>query len=829
MAQRYGHWKTLGIDPTHDERSIKRAYAVKLKAINVGADPQAFIALRSAFEGAREASKWIEPPESFNASGESVNQNQSLAEDDLNPKIRVLRYAPQGKLEDKKPQAPRPKIRVKPAGALDDGAQQEQAAPKTRIKPKKPDAVSDTADFERENEERAKVRMKPADAANVETELDHDNAERPKIRFKPDPKTPQIDYDIEEQEGSEAQLQELPVWYHAPEDGQTIDDIIDHIYALLNDDQSTPVDEGALEAVFQELLAAPELENIGQREAIETRIASMALNAQERGFFLVLLAHWNFGWHKRAQDYDLVWPIDEVVSLAPAIIRSRALQTGGRDISSADVHSYRWLLQGPPPRWNPLYWTRRAQIIKFVDRARAETPALLDMIGYDRIAAWQSGQITGSRLITLLAVLAYATWQWTAEFASATNPDFPLPIWLVGLGFAGVISVTFLLSEYTALAREKDDPYFEQSELHDKTAFLALAALGLQSLIFGLLPPRLWLVLLSVPVAMLLLFFTRNPLLRLPSRDRSFVIARRMTIGAFFIITMPTAQLGPLVYQQVAVPAAFFLWAAARMHETVQAWFDERRLVQRWMLHLILLVAAASILYSLHIIAPNLNSPPPYWYIYAAMLIVVFHDLVTPRDAEIPGSKFLILPILTLAMTVLYPIPIMMAVVILRTVPVLYAAYSGRRHANASGRQWRDHGGGYSSNTTFGEFSIFGKSSRNDDGSRSIWFWIGMIFVALQVIRLLINLDKTTTTKPIFTPPPVSSGVLEEYTKEHPLIDPKTGKISPEFQKILDENRSVKRDKALPDLSGPPIENPAPPPPSARPEQPTPTSAPQRP
>ncbi|MCW3835759.1 hypothetical protein ACFQ1E_05485 [Sphingomonas canadensis] len=43
-------WHELGIEPTNDPRAIRAAYSAKLKAIDVDREPEAFIALREAFE-----------------------------------------------------------------------------------------------------------------------------------------------------------------------------------------------------------------------------------------------------------------------------------------------------------------------------------------------------------------------------------------------------------------------------------------------------------------------------------------------------------------------------------------------------------------------------------------------------------------------------------------------------------------------------------------------------------------------------------------------------------------------------------------------------------
>jgi hypothetical protein len=62
------HWAVLGIAPTDDRRDIKRAYGRALKAIDVDADPAAFVRLREAMDAALEwgtATPWWDEDEEW--------------------------------------------------------------------------------------------------------------------------------------------------------------------------------------------------------------------------------------------------------------------------------------------------------------------------------------------------------------------------------------------------------------------------------------------------------------------------------------------------------------------------------------------------------------------------------------------------------------------------------------------------------------------------------------------------------------------------------------------------------------------------------------------
>jgi hypothetical protein len=59
-AERYFPWDVLELDPTSDQRAIKRAYARLLRRHNPEDDAAGFQRLREAFERAQQEAKWLE-------------------------------------------------------------------------------------------------------------------------------------------------------------------------------------------------------------------------------------------------------------------------------------------------------------------------------------------------------------------------------------------------------------------------------------------------------------------------------------------------------------------------------------------------------------------------------------------------------------------------------------------------------------------------------------------------------------------------------------------------------------------------------------------------
>lgn len=69
-------WRELGIDPVDDPRAVRSAYSVRLKAIDVDADPAAFIRLRAAFETATRLAQQAADRAARQAAGEPDDEDE---------------------------------------------------------------------------------------------------------------------------------------------------------------------------------------------------------------------------------------------------------------------------------------------------------------------------------------------------------------------------------------------------------------------------------------------------------------------------------------------------------------------------------------------------------------------------------------------------------------------------------------------------------------------------------------------------------------------------------------------------------------------------------
>jgi hypothetical protein len=730
--QRYGPWYLLGLDPTHDERAVKRAYAAKLKAIDPSEDRQAFLDLRAAFEAARREAQRMQPP--------PEEAKPSLADPSLDFKLENLRSAPREKMLRNKPIEARDKIRVSAASKTEGEKPKKdrlrgkvaKAPELIETAPKKPRVTPKEEEYFKE-EATPKTRVTPKTPA---TEFLEQGSE-PKVRV--------TFGKADEDQGAEPIFHPTinSPWGEDSADGEPAEAYLSQLQSLVRRNKNKPVDERTIEAVFTKLMESPDLDNMGRREAIEQRVAEMALNAKERGHFLLLLADWNFGWYKRADDFDLRWPFNVIAELSPAIRKYRNLQGYGKS-ADRDREPFLWLQQPPPSRISPIYWWRRSSVLGFINRSRTEMPQLLNLIGRDNIAAWENSSFSGWRMVILTMVLLYGTISWATPMADIAPMSDATFLW-AALGAFLVIGATVVYAEWAETKRLEDDPgHFYDPP--DKRRFAALAALAVLILVCGLLPPSIWIAFASVPLTMALFYLTDISLLRSLDRERSFLYERRYTMGAFLVMLTLTTKINQLQFAAFIIPALFFCWAAARLHQPVQYWLDSQRTLKRWQLQLVIWLAAEACLLAWIFVVPGIDKTRPdaplFLLSFAAMMVIVVHDLITPRDAEIPGTTFLILPILTAAAAAFNPIPVMMGVIILRCIMIFVAAWRSRKRAVENGRIWHDSGVGYNSGADFSNITFFGIGGRKEgeeSSGISGWgiFWI--IFIGFQLLRLLAS------------------------------------------------------------------------------------------
>jgi hypothetical protein len=375
-----GPWAVLGIEPTDDKRAIKRAYAAKLKATDVEADPKAFIALREALNHATWESDYID--EYYGQNDDADDGQVALAEPDADtiadpiaPDLSPISDAEIDAHLTHQQQRERAVLGYIPG--VDD------------VAPEKPDPVLNPSAEQTDSDE----------TENVDDDQDYDE----------DPAS----------------------WRWEPERQPASHALQEQIIGLLWGDR--PADDIApeLAEATHTILTMAEMEQIDHAAGIEDWMASIIAQSIPRSDPMTRLAVPHFGWNQTADDWRQRYDIGHAVARLADI----------EAIDRLERADHRWhdaweLLKGPPP--DAYGWKaasrHRESIIALLQSIRHHSPGLESSLNGDHVKVWEataSGPVQTSsgsgsgwnfRWWWWVLIALYAFVQ-IARFAGDTAPD----------------------------------------------------------------------------------------------------------------------------------------------------------------------------------------------------------------------------------------------------------------------------------------------------------------------------------------------------------------------------------------------------------------------
>ncbi len=645
----------------NDERAVKRAYSSKLKALDPEKDAAGFIALRSAYDYALSLAKHGNAE--YNSDDDYWDDEEDGASEDVT--------------------------------ALPVSSETDDIAANL--------SEEDVYQYRRNRDVLGEV-DEAIEALITDTEFDNDYGDEP--------------------------YHDEPYHYSQPEyaedygaNGSDIAEALKELSAL-HQGRGKHVDENAVKAAFEKVIASPDLENIIVANRLESDLAMMVNNAGNKGFFLAELADFHFGWTDGAAQFGLEWPMLAAQQAAEASRFFRHIELGKprSERERLYIQALGWFEQGPQNWFSDI--GRRKRVTELLEALQEKAPTVYYALDQNKINAWenQSGNI-GKISWPMFTFMLFSTLSMTAflDIQSGSAGLYSLSaIWALA-------SATMLAALMYRQPRVTEIGYFQDHLPVPKREWGAFAGLLMLIPIALLGPVSVWSLVLLAAAAAFALAQTTHP--NLPKSEGFWeMFAERRYIIAAYWIAMQAGFGAPQGYY-LFLPTAVAAWAFTHAHPRFQAsldlWSNTVPGLRRWKLHSFILLLAAGLI-ALQIL--NASQTIGWWVStpalsstmqVATILLLLCHDAVTGRYVTAPSMQFYILRIFAGFCLLFAPVLALLALIILRTSGILYVAYRDARTAKSHGAEWNDRGDGFTG-----------------EGGGFSWGWIVGAIVLFNLIRI---------------------------------------------------------------------------------------------